>query len=145
MRIVFDLDNTLTDSLGSKPRPGIDSLLQELCANGNYLVLWTNSEKKRAQSILSHHNLNKYFHKIIAREEYYVDGKETRKDCRMVSATCFIDDDPKEVKFNLSNGIKSYRLPPYTGKPLPEDDIDKIKKFIYSNRSILSKIFGIRR
>jgi phosphoglycolate phosphatase-like HAD superfamily hydrolase len=70
MTIVFDLDNTLVDALGSTVRPGIAELLGRLHREGHSLILWTNSRKERAQEILRLHNLRRLFQACIYREDY---------------------------------------------------------------------------
>jgi phosphoglycolate phosphatase-like HAD superfamily hydrolase len=84
MTIVFDLDNTLVDALGSTVRPGIAELLGRLHREGHSLILWTNSRKERAQEILRLHNLRQHFQACIYREDYDPDERDVPKDIRRV-------------------------------------------------------------
>ena len=56
--IVFDMDNTLVDEVGSTLRPGIIDFLVNLKNMDLNLILWTNSSKERAKTILYNHKLN---------------------------------------------------------------------------------------
>ena len=108
------MDNTLVDEMGKTLRPGIEEFLSYLVKLNYELILWTNSSKSRAQTILSNHNLNKYFKTYIYREDYDPKNTGNKKDIRMYKADFLIDDDPDEIN-NIKrlglNGflIKSYR------------------------------------
>ena len=62
------MDNTLIDEFGSTLRPGIIDFLENLKNMDLNLILWTNSTKERAKTILYNHKLNHYFSKFIFRK-----------------------------------------------------------------------------
>lgn len=135
MVIVFDMDNTLTDELGSSIRPGIKSLLARLKKEGHTLILWTNSAKQRARWILFEHKLHRYFTSFIYREDYDPDIKGEPKDIRKVNGDILIDDDPGEIKYVKSIKKNGFCITPYRkGRKLPEDDIKELYAFINKKR-----------
>ena len=110
MIIVFDMDNTLTDEMGSSLRPGIIVLLQKLVKEKFELKLWTNSKKDRAISILHEHKLKLYFSEFVFRENYDPEDKGIRKDIRKVKGEILIDDDPKEIQYVKSIGKDGFLI-----------------------------------
>ena len=100
MKIVIDMDNTLTDLNGKHVRPGIETLLQMLIKDRHTLVLWTNSPKMRAIDILRDNQLMKYFSEFIYREDYDPSNRGLHKDIGKIGADLIIDDDPAEIEFN---------------------------------------------
>ncbi|HMZ60666.1 MAG TPA: HAD family hydrolase, partial [Leptospiraceae bacterium] len=70
MKIVFDMDNTVSDEFGSELREGIKELLSKLVSEKHTLVLWTNSSEERAEEILTRLKIKKFFSKCIFREDY---------------------------------------------------------------------------
>jgi TFIIF-interacting CTD phosphatase-like protein len=112
MRIVIDLDNTLTDEFGSSKRPFIDEFLQKL-KEKHYLILWTNSSSQRAKIILFEHDLKKYFSQFIFREDYDPQNKGVKKDITKVNADVIIDDDPDEIRYALKLKKKGILISSY--------------------------------
>jgi len=113
MKIVIDMDNTLTDLNGKHVRPGIETLLQMLIKDRHTLVLWTNSPKMRAIDILRDNQLMKYFSEFIYREDYDPSNRGLHKDIGKIGADLIIDDDPAEIEFNKKKKkrgilVKSY-------------------------------------
>ncbi|MDH5656588.1 MAG: HAD family hydrolase [Spirochaetia bacterium] len=98
MRIVVDMDNTLTDEFGSTARPGIHDFLKSLLKSEHELILWTNSTAERARTIIAEHELRNYFNTFIFREDYDPQNTGKHKDIGSVSADIIIDDDPQEIK-----------------------------------------------
>ena len=126
-RVVFDMDNTLTDEMGASLRPGIRDLLEMLNAMGCELSLWTNSSRERAREILRHHGLNKYFRRFVYREDYDPENRGVRKDIRSIGGELLIDDDPAEIEYVRSLGLKGYLLRPYRkNAPLPPGEDGEI-------------------
>lgn len=141
MKIVFDMDNTLVDEMGSTKRPNIDTLLQELYEQKHNLILWTSSTKERAKEILSHHNLNQYFERVITREQYDPNSKGIPKDCTKIKADILIDDDPKEIRYNQQKGVRSYQIPAYRqNTKTSKRDIEDLRNFIHKKESLAEKI-----
>ncbi|MBF0188709.1 MAG: HAD family hydrolase [Magnetococcales bacterium] len=116
MKIVFDMDNTLTDDFGNRLRPGIEPLLKGLKKSGHTLVLWTNSERRRAKQILSHHDLTDFFSSFLFREDYDPHRKGLPKDIRTIDADLLVDDDPKQIAFVKSVGKEGFEITPYRGR-----------------------------
>ncbi len=100
MKIVIDMDNTLTDLNGKHVRPGIEALLKLLINDRHTLVLWTNSPKMRAMDILRDNQLMKYFSEFIYREDYDPSNRGLNKDIGEIGADLIIDDDPAEIEYN---------------------------------------------
>ena len=100
MKIVIDMDNTLTDLNGKHVRPGIKTLLQMLQNDRHTMVLWTNSPKLRAMDILRENQLVTYFSQFIYREDYDPSNRGLHKDIGKIGADLIIDDDPAEIEFN---------------------------------------------
>jgi len=132
MTIVFDLDNTLVDALGSTVRPGIAELLGRLHREGHSLILWTNSRKERAQEILRLHNLRRHFQAFIYREDYDPDERDVPKDIRRVRGDILIDDDPQAIAYVRSIGRKGILIRPF-------------RKGRAANRRELSDIYDLIR
>ncbi len=110
--IVVDMDNTLVDEFGATERPGVKDLLQVLKKNYS-LVLWTNSTRDRARTILGEHLFNPYFTKFIFREDYDPENRGISKDCRKIKAAFIIDDDPGEISFNQKNRVRGFQITSY--------------------------------
>ena len=132
MRIVFDLDNTLTDESGSYLRPGAQSLLDSLKEDGHTLILWTNSIRIRTKDILSGLDIAKYFTKVICREDYDPDSQDGWKDIRKVGGEVLIDDNPHQKEYGEKYGYKVYVVKPFTSsRPVKASDFtalsDKLK------------------
>jgi hydroxymethylpyrimidine pyrophosphatase-like HAD family hydrolase len=139
MVIVFDMDNTLTDEFGTGVRPGITSLLSQLKKEGHALVLWTNSKKERAKTILYEHSLHRYFSHFIYWENYDPHNKGLHKDIRKVKGDILIDDDPSEIKFIKGIKKRGYCISPFRkGKKVREDEITEVYRFIHKK----SKFFN---
>ena len=100
MKIVIDMDNTLTDLNGKHVRPGIETLLQMLINDRHTLVIWTNSPRARAMDILRENQLVTYFSQFIYREDYDPSNRGLHKDIGKIGADLIIDDDPAEIDFN---------------------------------------------
>jgi len=114
VKIVFDLDNTLTDDFGASLRPGVRGLLESLVEEGHTLVLWTNSKRERAKTVLRDHDLAGYFSQFLFREDYDPQEKGLPKDIRKVGGDLLVDDNPKEIDYVRSIGrkgilVKSFR------------------------------------
>ena len=120
MRIVFDMDNTLTDELGATVRPGMKKLLARLVRDGHDLVLWTNSRKKRAVDILADHDLRRFFGLCLFREDYDPADEGLRKDIRKVKGDWLVDDDPTETRYAQSIGRKAFNISAYRKSSRPE-------------------------
>ncbi len=112
-RIVFDMDNTLVDEFGSTVRPGIVSLLDELKQSGKTLMLWTNSTAGRAKPILFDHGLHRYFAKYVFREDYDPGQTGVRKDIRTIGGELLADDDPGEIRYVESIGLRGFLVKAY--------------------------------
>jgi len=68
--VAWDMDNTLVDDFGARTRPGLVKCLKRMREKNIKLVVWTNSERSRAQDILKTTALERYFYGLIARESY---------------------------------------------------------------------------
>lgn len=127
MTIVFDLDNTLTDEMGSTVRPGMRALLERLRCDGHTLALWTSSRRERARSILQEHRLERYFSRFVFREDYDRDDRGVRKDVRAIGGQALVDDSPEEIDFARSTGVRAWLLASYRkGRPLPAGELDEL-------------------
>jgi FMN phosphatase YigB (HAD superfamily) len=113
MTVVFDMDNTLIDELGSTVRPGMTGLLEALRKEGHVLVLWTNSRKQRALGILRDLDLRRHFSQCIFREDYDPEERDLPKDIRRVRGDILIDDDPALISYVGSIGKKGILISPY--------------------------------
>jgi len=127
MKIVIDLDNTLTDEFGNTKRPEVDKFLMKLIKDKHELILWTNSTSQRAKKILYDHNLKQYFSKFIFREDYDPENKGLNKNIVLVNADLIIDDDPDEIQFAKNMGrngilVKSYRK----NSQIEPDELNKV-------------------
>jgi|GEM_PF-1999374 len=146
MKIVFDMDNTLADEQGKTLRPGIKDLLRSLYNDNNEIVLWTNSPKSRALDIIRSLEVEKYFSKIIGREDYDPKNHGLLKKTHIIKADRFIDDDIEEIEYNKKNGISSLHIKPYRkNMTMADDDIPIIENFIYQKDSPFKKAFKIFR
>ncbi|MBP7283413.1 MAG: DUF705 domain-containing protein [Leptospiraceae bacterium] len=142
MIIVFDMDNTLTDEMGSSLRPGIIVLLQKLVKEKFELKLWTNSKKDRAISILHEHKLKLYFSEFVFRENYDPEDKGIRKDIRKVKGEILIDDDPKEIQYVKSIGKDGFLISSFRkGKAVKENELEEVYKFIINKKGFFKKLF----
>lgn len=137
------MDNVLADEFGSTPRPGITGLLKQLKEEGHELLLWTNSKSERARGILVEHGLAHFFTHCVYREDYDPENRGISKDIRKVSGDLLVDDDPAEIAFVKSLGLKGVRVKPFRkGKPLPKNDIEDIHTAITKSQGFLSRIFS---
>lgn len=142
MILVFDMDNTLVDEMGSSIRPGIIDLLKKLKLEGHDLKLWTNSKKDRAKTILSELQLKQYFSECIYREDYDPKDQGVRKDIRKVNGDILIDDDPKEIEFIQSLGKKGFLISSFRkGMKLNQKELDELYAFIQKKNSFFGKFF----
>ena len=131
MKIVFDLDNTLVDELGSTVRPGIIELMNRLQNEDHDLILWTNSRKNRARQILLDHNLKQYFSSFIFREDYDPQEKGLFKDIRKIHGDFLIDDDPEEIKYIKSIKKKGFLVKSYRKNQKPDPgELDELYRCI---------------
>ena len=145
MTIVFDMDNTLTDEVGSTIRPGILSLLQRCKNDGHKLVLWTNSTRDRAKDILYRHNLSRYFSTFIFRENYDPQEKGLHKDIRKVKGDILIDDDPAEISYIKAIHKKGFRISSYRKGMKPNSkELSELYSYINKSDSLLRKFFSGR-
>ncbi|MDX1960177.1 MAG: NIF family HAD-type phosphatase [Leptospiraceae bacterium] len=124
--IIFDMDNTLSDEFGSSLRPGILELLTELESKNHVLKIWTSSTKIRALDILKSNKIYDFFEEFRFREDYDPKNLGLRKDIRKISGDALIDDDPEEIKFTNSIGLKGILVSPYR-KNIPSKESDLIK------------------
>jgi hydroxymethylpyrimidine pyrophosphatase-like HAD family hydrolase len=126
MKIVFDMDNTLTDDFGKEVRPGIVKLLSRLKKEGFSMVLWTSSTKGRAREILSNHKLSQYFSEFIFREDYDPKRENLPKDIRTIKGDFLVDDDPRQIKFLNSFNIACFQITPFrAGRSTDQTELDK--------------------
>ena len=141
--IVFDMDNTLIDEFGSTLRPGIIDFLENLKYLNLNLILWTNSSKERAKTILYNHKLNHYFSKFIFREDYDIDNEGKFKDIRKVNGELLIDDDPKEIEFTRNNKIKAYLIKSYrkNGSTDKKEYMEIVRIINDNSNGIFNKLF----
>ena len=131
MKIVFDMDNTLTDDFGKSVRPGIIKLLTRLQKEGFSLALWTSSTRSRAKEILSQHKLTPLFSEFIFREDYDPDKQNFPKDIRTIEGMFLVDDDPRQIEFLRSVNIAGYQIAPFrAGQPADPKDLDKLYRAI---------------
>ncbi|HMV78202.1 MAG TPA: HAD family hydrolase [Leptospiraceae bacterium] len=142
MKIVFDMDNTVSDEFGSELREGIKELLSKLVSEKHTLVLWTNSSEERAEEILTRLKIKKFFSKCIFREDYDPENAGKRKDIRSINADLIIDDDEKEIFFNKENGKKGFRISPFRkGKKPDKTELEKLYGFIRENSFFFGRLF----
>ena len=126
MKIAIDMDNTIIDELGSTLRPGIIDFLEELSSR-HELILWTNSKRIRTMEIIDHFALRKYFSKIITRENYDPQEKNLLKDLSEYDLDILIDDDIKEINFNINKGKKAILISSYRkNKKVNENELKEI-------------------
>lgn len=143
MIIVFDMDNTLVDELGSTVRPGIIDLLTRLKQDGHTLILWTSSSRERARTILHDHKMEGYFTKFVFREDYDTLGKGVRKDIRKVNGDILIDDDPKEIKFVKEIKKDGVLISPFRQRSNPSlEELDSIYAYIKKKSGWFKRFFG---
>lgn len=117
MIVVFDMDNTLTDDLGQRVRPGIVRMLDRLAADGFILALWTQSTRLRARAILDHHDLTRHFATFVFREDYDPENQNVRKDIRRIDGGFLIDDDPDHVRHVKGLGLDGFVVRSFRGRP----------------------------
>lgn len=140
--IVFDMDNTLVDEVGSTLRPGIIDFLVNLKKMDLNLILWTNSSKERAKTILYNHKLNSYFSKFIFREDYDINNEGKYKDIRKVKGDLLIDDDPKEIEFTRKNKRKTYLIKSYRKNGITDkNEYIEIMKIINDKSDNILSVF----
>lgn len=140
--IVFDMDNTLVDEVGSTLRPGIIDFLVNLKKMDLNLILWTNSSKERAKTILYNHKLNRYFSKFIFREDYDINNEGKCKDIRKVKGDLLIDDDPKEIEFARKNKRKTYLIKSYRKNGITDkNEYNEIMKIINDKSDNILTVF----
>jgi FMN phosphatase YigB (HAD superfamily) len=140
--IVFDMDNTLVDELGSSVRPGIVALLQRLRTDGHTLVLWTNSRRERAMQILLEHDLKRHFRACICREDYDPDEQDVPKDIRRIKGDILVDDDPHAIAYVQAIGRKGFLIRPYRkGAAGDRKELADLYATIGRAKGILGKLF----
>jgi FMN phosphatase YigB (HAD superfamily) len=126
VKIAIDMDNTISDELGSSLRPGIIDFLEEL-ATRHELILWTNSRRIRAIEILDHFDLRKYFLKIISRENYDPEEKGFQKNIEIFNYDILIDDDTEEIEFTKSIGKTGILVTAYRkNKKIDKNELNEI-------------------
>jgi hydroxymethylpyrimidine pyrophosphatase-like HAD family hydrolase len=130
MTIVFDMDNTLVDEFGASVRPGIMALLNRLKKEGHDLVLWTNSTRSRALSILNDHDLKCFFRLLIFRENYDPENRGLHKDIRKIKGDMLVDDDPSEINYVHSIRKLAFKISPY-------------RKGSASNKKELARLYSV--
>lgn len=137
-KIVFDLDNTLSDELGSSVRPGIFKHLQRLKKKNHELHIWTNSNRNRALEIINRLKFREFFATIVCREDYDPMNMGLPKDIRRLNAQFLIDDDPSEVNFTTSLKLTGILISPYRKGDNPsEKELKDIEKIVDRSHSIL--------
>ncbi len=140
MTIVFDMDNTLVDEFGATVRPGMRALLYRLKKENHVLVLWTNSTRNRALSIMNDHDLRQFFKLMIFRENYDPQNRGLNKDIRKVKGDMLIDDDPSEISYVKSIKKKGFEITPFRKGGTPDKrELTKLYSIIKSSGK---KIFG---
>ncbi|MEQ8173968.1 MAG: NIF family HAD-type phosphatase [Syntrophomonadaceae bacterium] len=141
--VVFDMDNTLVDELGSKVRPGMLDLLTRLNEDGHTLILWTSSKRQRAQTILHFHRLDSFFTNFVYREDYDPKEEWVRKDIRMVNGDVLIDDDPNEIDFTIGINKAGFLISAFRqGKNPPLEELEEIYRFIRKKSGFFGKLWG---
>lgn len=126
--IVWDMDNTLADEFGKTVRPNIEKVLEKLKSKGYRLVLFTNSKRDRARRILMDLGLRNYFSDFVFREDYDPEEKGVRKDIRKVNGELLVDDDPAEIKYVQSLGLKAVLVKSFRNKGPKEIGNDEWKE-----------------
>jgi FMN phosphatase YigB (HAD superfamily) len=143
MVIVFDMDNTLVDEMGSTVRPGIVAVLDGLSAEGHTLVLWTNSRRERALDILRVHDLRRRFKAVVCREDYDPRDSGVRKDIRRIKGELLVDDDPDEIAYVRSVGRRGFQILPYRkGRPADPRQLAELLAAVRSAGSGKIGLFG---
>ncbi len=121
MIVVFDMDNTLTDDFGGEMRPGIPDLLGRLTDDGLTLKLWTHSTRDRANDILALHGLDGFFAERLYREDYDPQGLGGQpKDIRRMGGEFLVDDDPMQIDYVTSIGLRGFLVTAYRGGADPD-------------------------
>ena len=143
MKIVFDMDNTLTDECGSSVRPGIIGLLTRLKTDGHILCLWTNSTRDRALSILRDHKLEGFFSTTVFREDYDPKNTGLKKDIRTINGDVLVDDDTAEIEFVRSIDRRGVIVASFRkrGRPNPIE-MSRVYRDITNRRGIFRRLFG---
>ncbi len=140
MTIVFDMDNTLVDEFGATVRPGMRALLNRLKKENHVLVLWTNSTRNRALSIMNDHDLRQFFTLMIFRENYDPQNRGLSKDIRRVKGDMLVDDDPSEISYVKSIKKKGFEITPFRkGNDPDKRELTRLYSIIKSSGK---KIFG---
>ncbi len=135
MKVVFDMDNTLTDERGRQRRPGVIELLDGLLEDGHTLALWTSSTRIRALRILRDHELRRYFTECRFREDYDPDNHDVGKDITTIEGDVLIDDDERQVRFVRSLGRRGILIARYRGGPDPSPgELDGIRSMLSPSR-----------
>jgi phosphoglycolate phosphatase-like HAD superfamily hydrolase len=143
MTVVFDLDNTLTDEMGSAVRPGMRELLERLRREGHTLVLWTNSRRDRARAILRDHDLARYFARCVFRENYDPRDEGVRKDIRKIGGDVLVDDSPEEIAFAKSVGVRAFRIGSFRkGTRPPPGEMQELARFLSRPVGFLGRLLG---
>lgn len=124
------MDNTLADELGQRARPGMIELLQRLAADGHALALWTSSTRARAKRILADHGFAPLFPEQVFREDYDPDNKGLPKDIGRIGGQVLVDDDPKQIAFVESRGLRGVLVKSYRGKPEDQSVVRDVEKAI---------------
>jgi beta-phosphoglucomutase-like phosphatase (HAD superfamily) len=128
VRIAVDLDNTLVDELAKGTRPGIHAFLGRLRARGHTLILFTQSTKARARTILRDHGLEAHFAEFFYREDWDRENRNPPKDLRLVQADALIDDDPQNVAFARELGKRGFLVRAYRGGRADEAELAAIER-----------------
>jgi beta-phosphoglucomutase-like phosphatase (HAD superfamily) len=143
MTVVFDLDNTLTDEMGSAVRPGMLELLAKLRREGHTLALWTNSRRDRARAILHDHDLARYFPRCVFREDYDPRDEGVRKDIRKIGGDVLVDDSPEEIAFTKSVGVRAFRVSSFRkGTRPPPGEMQELSRFLSRPVGFLGRLLG---
>jgi hydroxymethylpyrimidine pyrophosphatase-like HAD family hydrolase len=143
MKIVFDMDNTLTDGWGTAVRPGMVDLLRRLKTEGHTLVVWTNSPRVRARQVLSDLNLRTLFGEFLFREDYDPDNAGKPKDIRTIGGDFLVDDDPKQIEFVKSAGKRGFLITSYWRQSTPSPaELERLYKAIQKARGLFARLFS---
>ncbi len=143
MKIVFDMDCTLTDGWGTVVRPGMVELLQRLKTEGHDLVVWTSSPRDRARRVLADLKLETFFGGFTFREDYDPDNEGKPKDIRKVGGDFLVDDDPKQIDFVKSIGKRGFLITDYWKESTPNPaELEKLHKAIQQGRGFLGRLFS---
>ena len=139
LKIVFDMDNTLADEFGKEARPGMRDLLGRLADDGHALALWTSSTRARALRILADHRFADFFAERVFREDYDRENKGAPKDIRRIGGDVLVDDDPKQIAFVKSVGLRGVLVKSYRGGNESPEVVKVLEKEIRGG--FLSRLF----